>query len=217
MVLAAEALARQTNELSLDVDGAAKKGAYYRTFRSATLESRPVAIANKGAASARIVVTVSGNPIAPEGPESRGYSVERAFYKLDGTKMDMGSVKQNDRFVIALKLTEPEAAYARLLLVDHLPAGLEIDNPELLDSAAMEQFAFLKREVEPDHTEYRDDRFVASFHRSGADKAVFSVAYIVRAVTPGRYVHPPASVEDMYRPDRFGRTGTGTLDVTEGK
>jgi alpha-2-macroglobulin len=46
---------------------------------------------------------------------------------------------------------------------------------------------------------------------------VFTVAYVVRAVSPGRYVHPQAYVEDMYRPDRFGRTATGRLEVTAAK
>ena len=63
------------------------------------------------------------------------------------------------------------------------------------------------------HTEYRDDRFVAAFNRTGRDKAFFYAAYIVRAVTPGRYVLPPATIEDMYRPDRYGRTAYGTLTV----
>ena len=58
----------------------------------------------------------------------------------------------------------------------------------------------MKKTVEPVHTEYRDDRFVAAFARDGHDKATFSVAYIVRAVTPGHYVSPPATIEDMYRP-----------------
>jgi uncharacterized protein YfaS (alpha-2-macroglobulin family) len=43
---------------------------------------------------------------------------------------------------------------------------------------------------------------------------VFTVAYVVRAVSPGTYVQPQAFVEDMYRPDRFGRTGTGTIEVS---
>ena len=43
---------------------------------------------------------------------------------------------------------------------------------------------------------------------------MFTVAYVVRAVSPGRYVLPQAYVEDMYRPDRFGRTGTGTIEIT---
>ena len=44
--------------------------------------------------------------------------------------------------------------------------------------------------------------------------AFFTGAYVVRAVSPGRYVHPQAFVEDMYRPDRFGRTASGTVEVT---
>jgi uncharacterized protein YfaS (alpha-2-macroglobulin family) len=46
---------------------------------------------------------------------------------------------------------------------------------------------------------------------------VFAVAYVARAVSPGRYVLPQASVEDMYRPDRFGRTTTGAIEVTAAK
>jgi len=36
---------------------------------------------------------------------------------------------------------------------------------------------------------------------------------VLRAVTPGSFVHPAATVEDMYRPDRFARTASGRLDV----
>jgi uncharacterized protein YfaS (alpha-2-macroglobulin family) len=81
--------------------------------------------------------------------------------------------------------------------------------------------------VAPQHTEFRDDRFVAAFDFFGtpvgrnrgdgeADNPVASatVAYIVRAVTPGSYVHPAATVEDMYRPNRFARTASGRLEVT---
>ena len=57
------------------------------------------------------------------------------------------------------------------------------------------------------------DRFEAAFNRKSGDPAVFTVAYVVRAVSPGRYVLPQAYVEDMYRPDRFGRTGTGSIEV----
>ena len=64
------------------------------------------------------------------------------------------------------------------------------------------------------HSEFRDDRFSAAFDRKVGDPAVFAVAYVVRAVSPGRYVQPQAYVEDMYRPDRFGRTATGSLEVT---
>ena len=67
---------------------------------------------------------------------------------------------------------------------------------------------------EPVNAEFRDDRFGAAFERKARIASVFTVAYVVRAVSPGRYVLPQAYVEDMYRPDRFGRTATGTVEVT---
>jgi len=45
----------------------------------------------------------------------------------------------------------------------------------------------------------------------------FSVAYVVRAVTPGVYVHPAAVVEDMYRPQFNARTASGFMEVTAGR
>ena len=48
-------------------------------------------------------------------------------------------------------------------------------------------------------------------------KAVFTVAYVVRAVSPGKYVLPQAYVEDMYNPSRYGRSGTGSVEVRPAK
>ena len=69
----------------------------------------------------------------------------------------------------------------------------------------------------PWFTEFRDDRFTAAFDRGSDDAPVYTVAYVVRAVSPGSYVLPQARVEDMYRPDRFGRTGTGDVDGEVGE
>ena len=125
------------------------------------------------------------------------------------------ALTQTQRFVVALKVTELEASFARLLLVDRLPAGVEIDNPDLFEGGDVADLAFLKQTVAPVHSQARDDRFVAAFDRNGAEKAEFTVAYVARAVTPGRYVLPPATIEDMYRPQRFGRTASGALEVSE--
>jgi hypothetical protein len=54
--------------------------------------------------------------------------------------------------------------------------------------------------LEPVNAEFRDDRFSAAFDRSSGAPAVFTVAYVVRAVSPGRYVLPQAYVEDMRPP-----------------
>jgi uncharacterized protein YfaS (alpha-2-macroglobulin family) len=40
------------------------------------------------------------------------------------------------------------------------------------------------------------------------------MAYVVRAVTPGRFTLPEAVVEDMYHPGTMARTAAGTAIVT---
>ena len=170
-------------------------------------------ITNRGTSTAQVVLGVAGSPIAPEPAESRGFTLERSYHRLDGAPVDLAQVRQNDRLVVVLKVTEAQARAGRLLLVDRLPAGLEIDNPKLLDADAVSALAWVKSEVQPTHTEFRDDRFVAAYERDPNQSAFFTIAYTVRAVTPGRYVHPAAGIEDMYRPERYGRTAFGALEV----
>ena len=215
MILAAAGMSRETQNMALTVDGAAHQGAYYRSWKGLALDGRNVTIGNSGQAPAQIVITTSGNPTAPEPAAEQGYKVERAFHRMNGQKVEPGGMKQNERYVVALKVTELEKAYAKLLLVDHLPAGLEIENPDLFEGGSVEDLAFLKRDVQAEHTEYRDDRFIAAINRAGADQATFTFAYVVRAVTPGKYVMPPATIEDMYAPQRFGRTAFGTVEIAE--
>jgi len=212
MVLAAEALAEHGSLSRFTVDGAPVKGALYRRWSGASLPMKPIVIANEGQAGARLVTTASGAPIEPEGAASNGYEIERSFYKLDGTKIDLNSVAQNERVVVALKVTEQQARYARLLIVDRLPAGLEIDNPALVDGGSIEAFSWLSTDA-PAHAEYRDDRFVAVFDRAADQSAFINLAYVVRAVAPGRYIYPPATAEDMYAPERYGRTGFSEIEV----
>ena len=102
--------------------------------------------------------------------------------------------------MVVLKITEAEAKYAKLLVVDRLPAGLEIDNPALFDSGSTEAFSWLKRDIEPAHVEYRDDRFVAAVDREDGQSAFFSLAYVVRATTPGHYVYPAATARTCIGP-----------------
>ena len=214
MTLAAEGLAEHDSLAQFRVDGEAVKGALYRRWSAPTLAGQSIVIANAGQNPAQLVVSVSGAPIEPDPAAANGYAIERSFYKLDGTKLDaLQSMSQNERVVVSLKVTEAQARYARLLVVDRLPAGLEIDNPALVDGGSVEAFSWLSKDAEPVHTEYRDDRFVAAFDRADGQSAFITMAYIVRAVAPGRYIYPPATAEDMYDPDRYGRTAFGDLEV----
>ncbi len=213
MVLAARALAREAETISLDVAGEAKRGSLYRTFRAADLGRAPLKIANNGENAVQAVVTVTGAPITPEPPAERGFKIERTFHEFDGEPADPAKTKQNERFVVVLKITEAQPQFGRVIVADYLPAGFEIDNPRLVSSGDAGALDWIEDAAEPAHAEFRDDRFTAAFDRAGNDRPVFTVAYVVRAVSPGQYVAPQAYVEDMYRPDRFGRTGAGAIEV----
>ena len=213
LALAAEALADRQSLGAISLDGQPVKGSLYRKWSSFAFGKTLGTLTNNGKAAARVVTTVSGAPLVNPPAAAQGYAVERTFYKLDGSKADLKSITQNERVVVVLKITETEAKYARLLVVDRLPAGLEIDNPALFDSGSLDAFQWLKRDIEPIHSEYRDDRFAAAVDREPGQSAFFSLAYIARAVAPGHYIYPAATAEDMYRPERYGRTSFGEIEV----
>ena len=244
MLLAANALAEEGNDLKLVVNGAPVVGAVTRSLSAADVVASPLTVTNDGTAPVDAVVTVLGSALTVEPAVSKGFAIERQYFKLDGTPVDLKSasggaseIAQNERLVTVLKVTGQEAG-GRVLLVDHLPAGFEIDNPRLVDSGDVKALDWLKTTMQPEHSEFRDDRFVTAFNFSANGEAAqndngeatpdgqasaagpvnsATVAYLVRAVTPGTFVHPAATVEDMYRPERYARTGAGKLTVTPSK
>ena len=215
MVLAARALAKET--LALDLDGQPIKTALYRSYDAAAMANKPIRITNTGDAPVQAVVSVSGSPVTPEPAASNGFKIERNYFTLDGKPADVSKARQNDRFAVVLRVTEAKPEFGHIMVSDYLPAGLEIDNPHLVSSGDTGTLDWIEDGEEPENTEFRDDRFTAAIDRAADSKAVFTVAYVVRAVSPGKYVLPQAYVEDMYNPSRYGRTGTGTVEVRTAK
>ncbi|TAH67668.1 MAG: alpha-2-macroglobulin family protein [Rhodopseudomonas palustris] len=215
LVLAARALANET--LALDLNGSPVKAALYRSYKAAELAGQPLKITNTGDAPLQAVISMSGAPITPEPAVANGFKIERGYYTLEGKPADPSKAKQNDRFAVVLKVTEAKPEYGHILVADYLPAGFEIDNPHLVSSGDTGTLDWIEEGVEPVHSEFRDDRFTAFIDRASNDKSVFTVAYVVRAVSPGKYVLPQAYVEDMYSPSRFGRTITGAVEVRSAK
>lgn len=111
--------------------------------------------------------------------------------------------------------------FRRTVVSDLLPAGLEIEALVL----RKDSYPFLGQLTALRAHEERDDRFVPAFDlgrdegpldrdRAGAlDAGGFRVAYVVRAVTPGRFVQPETVVQDMYRPDVMARTAARQTEV----
>ena len=215
LVLASRALSKET--MSLEIDGAPIKAALYRSYKAAEIAGKPIKITNTGELAVQAVVSVSGSPITPEPAASNGFKIERSYFTLDGKPADVSKAKQNDRFAVVLKITEPKPEFGHIMVSDYLPAGFEIDNPNLVSSGDSGTLDWIENGEEPENAEFRDDRFTAAIDRASDDNSVFTVAYVVRAVSPGKYVLPQAYVEDMYNPSRYGRTGTGSVEVRAAK
>ncbi|RVV98155.1 alpha-2-macroglobulin family protein [Mesobaculum littorinae] len=212
-LMAVAALPGAVGAADLRVDGQAATGPLVRR-RSSGSDAAPVEVANTGGDTAELTLTTFGVPdIAPEAM-GEGYDIERRSFTLDGTPATLDDVAVGTRLVTLLTVQPWAPVEARLIVDDPLPAGFEIDNPNLLRSGDVRALDWLDALEDVAATEFRSDRFVAAVDWRSGD--TFRLAYIIRAVSPGSYRHPAAKVEDMYRPRYRAITGTGRASVVEG-
>src|SRR4029079_4741279 len=148
MVLAARALVKDAQTVTLDVGGERTQGALNRNLRPNELP-QPLKVTNAGDGTVQAVVTVSGAPVVPEPAAENGFKIERKYYTLAGAPVDPSEAKQNDRFAVVLKITEPQPQFGRVIVADYLPAGFEIDNPRLVSSGDTGTLAWIEDAQEP--------------------------------------------------------------------
>ncbi|MGY3438568.1 MULTISPECIES: alpha-2-macroglobulin family protein [unclassified Marinovum] len=206
-LLAAHAMVVDPSASKVLLDGAPVAGPMVRRFANGTA---PRTISNSGDQPTSVTLTTFGKPDAPVAAGGYGYRIERLYFTLEGEAVS-GPVRLGERLVTVLRVIPAEDTGARLMINDPLPAGFEIDNPNLLRSGDIRALDWLDP-AEARHTEFRADRFLAAVDHRG--DAAFELAYVVRAISPGAFHHPAAVVEDMYRPQYRARTASGQLLVS---
>ena len=157
-------------------------------------------------------------------PADHGFTVERIYESVD----DPGDVSRDEDGVwhiragarVRVKLTmAAPSRRVHVALVDPLPAGLEILNPELAVTADLPLDPISSQGKRRwlgswyQHQNLRDER--AEAFTSYLWAGVYEYSYMARATTPGAFVAPPAKAEEMYAPETFGRTGTDWIVVEE--
>ncbi len=209
-LLAANALTSDPTLSGLTLNGSPLDGPLVKMLAAQT--ASPQEIVNTGSAPVDITLTTLGVPqVAPEAG-GYGYAITRNYYDMDGNQVWLDEVETGTRLVVVLTVEPFEGGEARLMINDPLPAGLEIDNPSLLQSGDIRSLDWLDTAY-TEYSEFRADRFLAAVDWRNDSR--FDLAYIVRAVSPGLYHHPAASVEDMYRPQYRAHTSTGQMRVIE--
>jgi uncharacterized protein YfaS (alpha-2-macroglobulin family) len=217
LLMAARALMSGATE-NVTLDGVAVSGPLIRLVDEQALGAASVIVENAGTVPVPAVLTAWGVPGGesgePEPAGGNGYRIERAWYTLDGQPVSPETVAQNTRLAAVLTVTSENDRQARLIVDDPLPAGFEIDNPNLLGSGSIAALDWLDAEDQVAMSEFRSDRFLAALDRD--EGGSFRLAYIVRAVSPGRFHLPAATVEDMYRPEFRAWTDAGRIEVVPG-
>ena len=177
---------------------------YSRSFTPAEIAAG-VRFVPSAQGSLYLTQDVGGVPRTAPTSDRDDLKITRQWYTTDGSEFTGDALAEGDVLVAAITV-ESSNAINDGLVVDLLPGGLEVENLNLTDASQwegveIEGVSLGDRSGAADikHEEYRDDRYVAAISMyAGATAHLF---YIVRAVSPGTFVVPPASIEDMYRPE----------------
>ena len=213
MLLAANALNESAADARLSVRGEETPGRLAWSLEGSEVSQFPAEVMNNGDVATDLLVSIAGQPLVPAPAGGKDYSVERTVYDLDGNPVDPAAVPVNTRLAVVVTVRALSDQPGRLMVVDRLPAGLVIDNPRLVRSGDLGGLSFLSTVDQPEHSAFYTDRFEVAVNQTRWSGKELSFAYLARAATPGDYAHPPASVEDMYRPDRRAITSTGRFVV----
>jgi hypothetical protein len=211
-LLAAAALGEAATDGSITINGETLTGQVYRKFDQQGFE--PIDIANTATSDTEAKVTISGYPAVAPDANNNGFTITREYFLPDGTQVDpeLEPIAQNERLVVVLTVTPGQLGSGQFLVSDPLPAGFEIENPNLSAGDGASDYNWLALNA-ANHVEARTDQYVAAY-RYFSDFNTFTTAYVVRAVTPGTFVLPGAAVEDMYRPEFRANTASGQIEVT---
>lgn len=210
-LLAADALIDVDGLSSLTLNGVEVDGPLIEVLEAGDSTTRT--LTNTGDRPESLTLTRYGQAEGDTQAGGNGYSITRSYMTLDGLPADPSEVTVGTRLVVVLHVLGFTDRTARLMVNDPLPAGFEIDNPNLLRAGDIGTLGDLDVTDFTDHSEFRQDRFLAAVTHSRGD--LMRLAYIVRAVSPGSFHHPAASVEDMYRPAFRAQTASGHVVITE--
>jgi uncharacterized protein YfaS (alpha-2-macroglobulin family) len=216
LLMAANALLQRAGPVDVSLNG--ERMAERRIIVNAQRLAAGLVFRNNARASTWRTLSVSGAPLEAPPAMSAGYSIDKRVFRLDGAIADLSAIRQGDRVIVVVS-GQPEGARSYpTVLVDLLPAGLEIESilhtedgggTDWNGAPRNGPFAWIGEISSADVSEARDDRFVASANL----RSSFRYAYMARAVSPGRFALPAAQVEDMYRPGVMARTSTGAISI----
>jgi uncharacterized protein YfaS (alpha-2-macroglobulin family) len=155
---------------------------------------------------------VLGLPATPPTTLEQGFVLSRSVFDMAGKPVKPEAIRLNDLLVVILEGHAVDPQKRRVAVTDLLPAGLDIENVRLADSAQLGDLSWLGELSPARHVNYRHDRFSAVLDLDEAHPS-FRVVYLARAVTPGDFTQPGAVLESIDAPSQFARLAPGRLQI----
>jgi len=147
-----------------------------------------------------------GYPLTPPEREFNGIEIRRDYYDLSGKSVDLNNITSGEQYLVHLRVRSKKESLRDIMVVDLLPAGLEIENAAFDASVDLQNIIINGKSIgqrlnqyNVDYQGYLDDRYIASVSVNTYRET--ELFYQVQAVTPGIYKHPPVMAESMYRHD----------------
>jgi uncharacterized protein YfaS (alpha-2-macroglobulin family) len=144
-------------------------------------------------------------------PQAAGLAIERTYLGRDGQPIDLAAVPQGALVVVKFAVRATSGPVANVVLENLLPAGLEVENPRL---STTERLPWMEADEKTDaaYLDLRDDRTL--LFTDLADDKWHAFYALLRAVTPGVFVVPPAQAEAMYAPELRASGNLARLTIT---
>lgn len=150
----------------------------------------------------------------------QGIIVSRSYYRLDDRNVPVTEAQQGDLLLVKLTVVAPNSLHY-VVVDDPLPAGFEaVDQSLNTNPQSVDVNTYSWKDLMDygwgwwsfDHIELRDEKVVLSAEYLPA--GTYTYSYLVRASTPGTFRVIPATAQEFYFPEVYGR-GQGELFVVK--
>ncbi|MBU0765058.1 MAG: alpha-2-macroglobulin family protein, partial [Bacteroidetes bacterium] len=139
--------------------------------------------------------------------------VRKAFFDRDGKEITNNTFRQNDLVVVRLSIESAFDTYIENVAIsDILPAGFEIENPRLTETATVRFIYNDQYRCYPSYQDIRDDRLNLFVDVS---RRICHYYYMVRAVSRGSFQMGPVGADAMYNGEYHSYNGAGVIRILE--
>jgi len=225
-LLALTEYARRVEGKAQPAEGGLKMGEQTIAFRldgQTNVFTHTVAITNLAGAGLTLINSSSNRiytsvliearpPANQQVRQDKGFALQRTYQRLDDENrpQDLRDLRVGDRVLVTLRLSAHEAA-RYVAIDDALPSVLEAVKSDFITQTAGPGSAVIDG----------DEEWVSSFREIRKDRCLYfadwlapgnyTLRYVARARAAGTVTAPPAKVEEMYHPERYGLSDAQTV------